>query len=120
MGGAMGVDGEAEPVDGDMMVVPAQGGEVVGVVVAAVLSFSDVVGLEPVSARASFDGTLPHVPPEDEGSDCGGDGFSQIRVGDRVETVGDDGADFCRCRESQTACWVPTRGPDETEAPVSP
>jgi hypothetical protein len=50
VGGALGVDGEAHPVDGDMVVVPAQGCQVVGVMVAAVLSFPDVVGLEPISA----------------------------------------------------------------------
>ena len=99
MGGTSRVDGEAEPVDGDMVVIPAQGCQVVGLVVAAVLSFPDVVGLEPVTARASLDRTLPLIPPEDEGSDCGGDGFSQIGVGDRMQSVSGDQTDFARAED---------------------
>jgi hypothetical protein len=53
--GAGGVDPVAEAVDGDVVVVPAQRDEVVRIVVAAVLSFSDVVGLEAVAAVASLD-----------------------------------------------------------------
>ena len=51
----MGVDLVAVAVDGDVVVVPAQRDQVVGVVGAAVLSFSYVVGLEAVGAVASFD-----------------------------------------------------------------
>jgi hypothetical protein len=64
------------------------------VVVAAVLSFSDVVGLEPVAAVASLDRTLVLVPPGDEAADRPGDGFSHIRIGDGVEAVGDDETDL--------------------------
>ena len=55
MDGAGGVDAVAVSVDGDVVVVPAEGDEVVGMVVAAVLSFFDVVGLEAVGAVASLD-----------------------------------------------------------------
>jgi hypothetical protein len=43
-----GVNGHAEHVDGDMMVIPAEGDEIVGVVVASVVSLVDVVDLEAV------------------------------------------------------------------------
>jgi hypothetical protein len=43
-----GVDGHAEHVDGDMMVIPTQRDEIVGVVVTAEMSLVDVVDLEPV------------------------------------------------------------------------
>ena len=58
MGWAVGVDGEAELMDGDVVVVPAEGDEVVGVVVAALVPFPDVMGLQPVTAAVSFDRAL--------------------------------------------------------------
>jgi len=67
--GGVGVDGHAELVDSNMMVVPAEGDEVGGVVVAAEVLFLDVVDLEPVAAAAPFDGTLALVAVEDPGSD---------------------------------------------------
>jgi len=76
--GAGGVDPVAESVDGDVVVVPAEGDQVVGVVVAAVGSWADVVGLEPVAAVASLDRTLVLVPPGHEPADVAGDGFSHI------------------------------------------
>ena len=92
--GGLGVDLVAEAVDGDVVVVPAEGDQVVGVVVAAVGSLADVVGLEPVAAVASFDGTSVLVSPGDVAADVAGDGFSPIGVGDGVEAVGDDEADL--------------------------
>jgi hypothetical protein len=59
--GGVGVDGHAELVDSDVMVVPAERYEIGRVVVATVLAFVDVVDLEPVSATASLDGTLALV-----------------------------------------------------------
>ena len=94
VGGGLGVDPVAVAVDGDVVVVPAQRDEVVGVVVAAVLSFSDVVGLEAVGAVAPFDRALVLVAPLHVAADVAGDGFSQIRVGDGVESVGDDDPDL--------------------------
>jgi len=64
--GGLGVDPVAEAVDGDVVVVPAEGDEVVGMVVAAVGTLADVAG----------------------------DGFSPIRICHRVEAVGDDEADL--------------------------
>ncbi|HKY49543.1 MAG TPA: hypothetical protein VJQ79_16350, partial [Acidimicrobiia bacterium] len=84
-----GVDGVAVSVDGYVVVVPAEGDEVVGVVVAAVLSFFDVVGLEPVAAVASFDRTLVLVSEGDVAADGAGDGFCHIRAGEGVVSVGD-------------------------------
>ena len=80
----------AVSVDGYVMVKPAEECEVVGVVVAAVGSLLDVVGLEPVAAVASFDGTLVLVPVLDVAADRAGDCLSHIRIGDGVEAVGDD------------------------------
>ena len=90
---AGGVDPVAESVDGDVMMKPAEGDQVVGVVVAAVGSLADVVGLESVAAVASFDGTSVLVPPLEVAADVAGDGFSHIGIGDGVEAVGDDEAD---------------------------
>ena len=64
MGGTVGVDGEPGLVDGDMMVVPAEAGQVVGMVVTAVGPLPDVVGLEPVTAGAALDRTLPLIPEQ--------------------------------------------------------
>ena len=94
VGGGLGVDPETQLVDGDVVVVPAEGDEVVGVVVAAVGSLPDVVGLEPVGAVASFDGALPLISPLHVAADVAGDGFSHIRIGDGVEAFGDDEADL--------------------------
>ena len=94
MDGGLGVDLVAEAVDGDVVVVPAEGDEVVGVVVAAVGTLADVVGLEPVAAVASFDGASVLVPPGDVAADVAGDGFSPIRICHRVEAVGDDHPDL--------------------------
>jgi len=91
--GGLGVDLVAEAVDGDVVVVPAEGDEVVGVVVAAVGTLADVVGLEPVAAVA-IDGALVLVSPGDVAVDVAGDGFSPIRICHRVEAVGDDEADL--------------------------
>ncbi len=70
------------------------GDEVVGVVVAAVGSLLDVVGLEAVLAVAAFDRAVSLVSPGDETPDCWGDRFSHIRIGDGVESVGDDYPDL--------------------------
>ena len=94
VGGTVGVDPESHLVDGDMMVIPAEGYQVVGVVVTAIGTLVDVVGLEPVAARTSFDGTLPLVPPQHMAPNDGGDGCPQVGVGDGVESVGDDDPDF--------------------------
>jgi hypothetical protein len=91
--GGLGVDPVGEAVDGDVVVVPAEGDEVVGVVVAAVGTLADVVGLEPVAAVA-IDGALVLVSPGDVAVDVAGDGFSPIRICHRVEAVGDDEADL--------------------------
>ena len=59
------LEGESCLVDGDVVVEPAECGEVVGVVVAVVGSVFDVVGLEPVAAGAAGDGAA-FVPPCNE------------------------------------------------------
>jgi hypothetical protein len=94
VGGGLGVDPVAVAVDGDVVVIPAQCGEVVGVVVAAVLSFHDVVGLEAVGAVAAFDRALVVVAPLHISADGAGDGFPHIRIGNGVKAVGGDDPDF--------------------------
>jgi hypothetical protein len=49
VGGGVGVDSESEHVDGDVVVVPAEGDQILRIVVTAVVTFCDVVDLEPVS-----------------------------------------------------------------------
>ena len=84
VGGTVRVDPVSDVVDGDVVVIPAEGDEVVGVVAATVGALVDVVGLEPVTACTPFDGTLPLIPIQHQASDTGGDGFSQVGVGDGV------------------------------------
>ncbi len=55
VGWAVGVEGHAHLVDGDVVVVPAEGDEVVGIMGAVIAAFDDVVGLDSVAAAASFD-----------------------------------------------------------------
>ena len=94
VGGTVGVDPESQLVDGDVMVIPAEGYQVCGVVAPAPGSLLEVVGLEPVTASTPFDRTLPLVPPQDVAPDPGRDRFSQIGIGHRVEAVGDDHPDL--------------------------
>lgn len=68
---------EAGAVDGDVVVEPAESGEVVGVVVAVVVAVLDVVRLEPVAASAAGDGA-PAVAPGYEAADCWRDGFGVV------------------------------------------
>jgi hypothetical protein len=55
-----------------MVMPPAQGGEVVGVVAATVGAVLEVVGLEPVPGPTSVDGA-PTVSGEDEATESGWD-----------------------------------------------
>ncbi len=55
VGWAVGVEGHAHLVDGDVVVVPAEGDEIVGIVSPVVVALLDVVGLESVAAGAAFD-----------------------------------------------------------------
>jgi hypothetical protein len=82
VGGGVGVDPESELVDGYVMVIPTQGYQIFGVVVAAQVLFVDVVDLEPVTAAAAFDRTGPLVTMEDPGPDRRGDRFGEMRHGD--------------------------------------
>ena len=59
---AVGGDAESLAVDGDMVVVPTQRGEVVEVVGAAVAVFSNMVRLKPVAALTGVDGAATVTP----------------------------------------------------------
>ena len=84
MAGGVGVEFHAAAVDGDVVVVPAKGDEVVRVVAPALASGPDVVYLEPVSALAAVDSAAPLVTLEDVEPGGPGYGFSQVAVTDRV------------------------------------
>ena len=87
----VGVDAMPFAVDGDVVVVPAEGGEVVGAVLSAVTSGDYMVGLEAVAAAAGVDDAFAvsgeHGPAEPFGdvtpsrfdvhylAVCDGDGF---------------------------------------------
>ena len=75
-------DSVSAAVDDDVVVVPAQGDEVVGVVVSAVAVGDYVVGLEAVAGGAAGCPTGP-VPPSDIVPDCWGDGAGPGRSHDR-------------------------------------
>ena len=59
MRGCVGVYAMAAPVDGDVVVVPAEGGQVGCGVVASLMAWNHMVGLESVAAAAGVDDTLP-------------------------------------------------------------
>lgn len=88
----MGVDLVAVAVDYHMVVVPAQRGEVVGIVGSALGCGGDVVGLEPVAALAAVGGAGTLVPVEDEPFEFGWDGAAggSDREGCAVGAGGED------------------------------
>jgi hypothetical protein len=61
-------------VYGDVMAVPAQGGELLGIMISASGSRVDVMDLEPVAGMVPFDGATP-VSGQDESSDLFGNGL---------------------------------------------
>ncbi len=65
-------------MDDDVVVVPAQAGEVVWVVAATVAAVFDVVDLEPVAGSASSNGTAT-VSPYHEAAHSRWDCFGVIR-----------------------------------------
>ncbi len=93
MGWCGGVDGESSAVDHNVVVVPAQGGEVVCVGWSALGPGVDVVGLEPVSADAAFDGADASVSVEDEAAEAGWDDPGSASHVDRCP-VGGSAGDF--------------------------
>jgi hypothetical protein len=82
-------------VDEGVVVVPAEGGEVVGVVVPALVAGGDVVGLEPVGGGAAFDHTSC-VAGEDEAAESGWDGGGSGADRKRLAVLG-EGGDFDHC-----------------------
>jgi hypothetical protein len=82
-------------VDGNVVVVPAQGYEVVRVVIAAMGSRPDVMRLHPVPALAAVDLAAALVAMEDEAANRRWDGFSEVGDTDRSSVVtADDGPDL--------------------------
>ena len=61
MGWGVRVDVEALPVNNDVMVVPAEGGEVVRVSATAMAPVGDVVRLEAIPGGATVGSTCPAV-----------------------------------------------------------
>lgn len=94
VGWAVGVDLVAELVDDVVVVVPAEEGEVVGVVGAAGVAGDDVVGLEAVSAGASGDGADALVAVVDVAADGWGDGLVVFADGGGFGGVVNLDADF--------------------------
>ena len=88
----------AVAVDGDVVVEPAQGGEVVGVVGSAVAVGDDVVGLEPVAGVTPGDGasavSVEHGAAYRWGDGAtvrgGGDGFAVVEADDLDRSVAED------------------------------
>ena len=73
MGWRVGVDGESLAVDDNMVVEPADGGEVLRISTATIGPSFDVVDLGPVAARTARDGARCTVTSEDESSQAGWD-----------------------------------------------
>jgi hypothetical protein len=78
MGRTRRVKPHSQHVDGDVVVVPTKQGEIVRVVVASVVAFFDVVGLQSVAAVATVDGACSLIPLPHKGSDRWRDGFAQV------------------------------------------
>ena len=92
---ALRVDSHPHLVDGNVVVVPAQGYEVVRVVIAAMGSRPDVMRLDPVPALAAVDLAAALVAMEDEAANRRWDGFSEVGNTDRSSVVtADDGPDL--------------------------
>lgn len=92
LGWCVGVDLVAVAVDDHVVVVPAEGGEVVGVVGAALVPGDDVVGFESVAAGASGDGAGA-VALGHESADVGWDGAGGVAGCYGFTVVGEDDAD---------------------------
>ena len=90
MGRAVGIDGETELMDRDVVVIPTESDQVVGIVATALVLFLDVVRLQSVSAAASFDRAPSLVPLEYECSDRRGDGLGSMRNREGAVAVGVD------------------------------
>lgn len=74
---AAGVELVAVGVDRNVVVVPAQGGEVVRIMAAAVGPRGDVVRLQAVPAHASIDGAV-FVSEQDTVTGCWRDGSGRV------------------------------------------
>ncbi len=85
-------------VDCNVVVVPAQGGEVVWVVAVADGPRDDVVGFEPVAGVAARDGAAP-VPFSNECSDVGWDLAGGMRRRYWLVVLGDDDSDVATAQE---------------------
>lgn len=81
------VQDHAEPVDGDVMMEPAQECEIVGMVVPARRSLVDVVGLEAVATAAAIDGADTVVSHPDVTAGAGWDCFGQVGRTDRTTVI---------------------------------
>ena len=85
------VDREAAAVDDDVVVEPAQGGEVLCVGCSAVGPGHDVMRLEAVSAGAAFGGANTSVTVEDEASESGWNGTTPASHVHRYAVFGSSG-----------------------------
>ena len=88
-----------------MMVIPTECDEVVGVVVTAGVLFFDVVGLQPVTAAASFDGALAPVPLENECSNRRRDRLGSMRDLERSVGVAVDDAGAAAAENLSQGVW---------------
>jgi hypothetical protein len=76
-------------MNGDMMVEPAEGGEIVWVVVSAIVSHLDVVRLEPIAAPTAGDATAA-VARCHESAHCRRNGFGVVGSHDRFPVLQSD------------------------------
>ena len=105
-------------VDGDVVVEPAERGEVVGVVSAAVGAVPDVVGLEPIAAGAACD----HTPAVTMCHEAAYRSWDCSRSGRRDDRPATDEADDLHpaCAGGSSSAAGPTLGPYSRLAPSSP
>jgi hypothetical protein len=89
---ALWIETHPHHVNGNVMVVPAQGDQIVRVVVAPTGSLPDVMGLETVSASASVDLASSLVAVQDKAADRLWDGLAKVGDTNRtmVDTAHDD------------------------------
>ena len=91
LGWGGGVDRKASSMDHDMVVEPAQGGEVLCVGCSAVGPGHDVMRLEPVPADTALGGANTAVTGEDETSESGWNGTTPTSHVHRYTVFGSSG-----------------------------
>jgi hypothetical protein len=114
------VEAHSHLMNGDVLVVPTQGHQVVRVVITPVGSSPDVMRLDPVAPLTAIDLASALVSMEDEAANRRGDGFPEIGDSDRSPVVTADDDPNLAGEEDLGGVLGPTLGPGDSVTPASP